>query len=91
MKKNLLIKGTVASHGIVIGKALLVDHGCPDFLHYHLSTNKEIGHEVERFQKALSEKLNEQQLTKIFTALAPIINHVEVQENNRFVQVEELS
>ncbi len=55
MKKNLLIKGTVASHGIVIGKALLVDHGSPDFSHYRLSTDRELKHEVERFQKAVNQ------------------------------------
>jgi len=46
------------------------------------------GVQVDRFQKALSEKLSEQQLAKIFAALEPLINHVEVQESSDFVQEE---
>ncbi|MEI6125501.1 MAG: phosphoenolpyruvate--protein phosphotransferase [Pseudomonadota bacterium] len=55
MDKNILLKGIGASPGIVIGKALLVDHGRPDFSHYRLSSNKEIQREIEYFNKAIEE------------------------------------
>lgn len=53
MAKNILIKGIGASPGIIIGKALLVDHGHPDFSHYLLSTEKEIKEEIQRFKKSI--------------------------------------
>ena len=45
MDNNILIKGTAVSHGIIIGKALLVDHGRPDFTHYRLSKDEEVNDE----------------------------------------------
>lgn len=55
MENNILLKGTAASPGIVIGKALLVDHGRPDFSHYRLSTNSEIQEEIQYLHRALEE------------------------------------
>ena len=45
MDKNILLNGIGASPGIIIGKALLVDHGRPDFSHYRLLNDKSIGDE----------------------------------------------
>ena len=49
------------------------------------------GVQVERFQKALTDKLNEQQLARITTALEPLIKHVEVREHSSHARVEGLS
>ena len=46
MKKDILLKGIGASPGIVIGKALIVEHGKPDFTHYRLANDKEIREEI---------------------------------------------
>jgi hypothetical protein len=45
------------------------------------------GVQVDRFQKALTEKLNDQQVARITTALEPLINHVEAQGFNNQTQV----
>lgn len=55
MEKNNLLKGTGASPGIVIGKALLVDHGRPDFSHYRLAEPKEIQQEIDYLHRAIEE------------------------------------
>ncbi len=55
MEKNNLIKGTAASPGIVIGKALIVDHGRPDFSHYRLAGSKEIQQEIDYLHRAIEE------------------------------------
>jgi len=55
MEKNNLLKGTAASPGIVIGKALLVDHGHPDFSHYRLAGSKEIQQEMDFLHRAIEE------------------------------------
>ncbi len=62
MDENILLKGIGASPGVAIGRALLVEHGRPDFSHYRLSTQDEIHEEVARFQKAIKE--SEAQLLK---------------------------
>jgi len=54
MLKNILIKGIAASPGVIIGKALLVDHGQPDFSHYRLSTEEEVLEEIARLKKAVA-------------------------------------
>jgi len=59
MEKNILLKGIGASPGIVIGKALLVDHGRPDFSHYRLSNSGEITREIEYLKKAIEESKEE--------------------------------
>jgi len=55
MANNLSVKGISASHGIAIGKVLLVEHGIPDFTHYRLSTDDDVSNEIDRFQKAVSQ------------------------------------
>jgi phosphotransferase system enzyme I (PtsI) len=55
MDKNILIKGIGTSPGIIIGRALIVDHGHPDFSHNRISSENEIQAETLRLQKALNE------------------------------------
>jgi phosphotransferase system enzyme I (PtsI) len=55
MKKDILLKGIGASPGIVIGKALIVEHGKPDFTHYRLANDKEIREEIASLHKALED------------------------------------
>lgn len=51
----MLLKGTGASPGFVIGKARIVDHGHPDFSHYRLSSDEEVRSEIAALHKALEE------------------------------------
>lgn len=62
MEKDILLKGIGASPGIIIGKALLVDHGHPDFSHYRLSRESQVREEIERLEKAIED--SRAQLTK---------------------------
>ncbi len=55
MKKDILLKGIGASPGIVIGKALIVEHGKPDCTHYRLANEKEIREEIAALHKALED------------------------------------
>lgn len=55
MDKNILLNGIGASPGIIIGKALLVDHGRPDFSHYRLLNDKAIGDEKKRLKKSIND------------------------------------
>lgn len=55
MDKNILIKGIGTSPGIIIGRALIVDHGHTDFSHNRISSENEIQAETLRLQKALNE------------------------------------
>jgi len=55
MDKNILIKGIGTSPGIVIGRALIVDHGHTDFSHNRISSENEIQAETLRLQQALNE------------------------------------
>ena len=43
MEENGLLTGIGASPGIVIGKAMLVDQGRPDFSHVRLETEQDVG------------------------------------------------
>ncbi|MCP4715895.1 MAG: phosphoenolpyruvate--protein phosphotransferase [Deltaproteobacteria bacterium] len=63
MDQNILHKGIGASPGIIISKALLVDHGRPDFSHYRLSDENQIIEETARLKKALDE--SKRQLIKV--------------------------
>ncbi len=62
MENDILLKGTGASPGIVIGKALIVENGRPDFTHYRLSSEKEIREETAALHKAIED--SKAQLTK---------------------------
>jgi phosphotransferase system enzyme I (PtsI) len=62
MENNTLLKGIGASPGIVIGKALIVDHGKPDFTHYRLTGEKEIKDEIAALHKAIED--SKRQLVK---------------------------
>ena len=62
MENDILLKGTGASPGIVIGKALIVENGRPDFTHYRLSNEKEIREETAALHKAIED--SKAQLTK---------------------------
>ena len=55
MRNDILLKGTGASPGIVIGKALIVENGRPDFTHYRLSNEKEIREETAALHKAIED------------------------------------
>lgn len=59
MEQNVLLKGIGASPGIAIGKALLVDHGRPDFSHYRLSDPKEIQQEIDYLHHAIQESIQQ--------------------------------
>ena len=56
MENNTLLKGIGASPGIVIGKALIVDHGKPDFTHYRLTGEKEIKDEEMKEVKPTTDE-----------------------------------
>jgi phosphoenolpyruvate-protein phosphotransferase (PTS system enzyme I) len=62
MENDILLKGTGASPGIVIGKALIVENGRPDFTHYRLSNEKEIREETAALHRAIED--SKAQLTK---------------------------
>lgn len=53
MEKSILIKGISASPGIVMGKAVIVDHGKLDFTHYRLHSEKEIKEEIAALHNAI--------------------------------------
>jgi len=59
MKKDILLRGIGASPGIVIGRALLVDHGRPDFSHYRLSQEGQVIEEIKRLEQAISDSRNQ--------------------------------
>ncbi|MCX8044447.1 MAG: phosphoenolpyruvate--protein phosphotransferase [Desulfobacterota bacterium] len=59
MEQNILLKGIGASPGIAIGKALLVDHGRPDFSHYRLSDPQEIQQEIDYLHRAIEESIQQ--------------------------------
>lgn len=68
MEKNILMKGIGASPGIVIGKALIVDHGKLDLTHYRLDSEKEIKEEIAALHKAI--ELSRRQLIKTKTEIS---------------------
>jgi len=64
MEQNILLKGIGASPGIVIGKALLVDRGHPDFSHYRLSDPKEVQQEIDYLHYAIEESIRQLERAK---------------------------
>jgi len=54
-KKDLLLKGTGVSPGIIIGKAFLLDPQEIEVYPLHLSSDAEIHQEINRFKTALKE------------------------------------
>ncbi len=62
MEKSILMKGIGASPGIVIGKAVIVDHGKLDFTHYRLNSEAEVRQEIAALLKAIED--SKRQLTK---------------------------
>ena len=55
MEENILLTGIGASPGIIIGKAMLVDRGRPDFSHVRLSSEEDIEQQIGFFYKAIEE------------------------------------
>ncbi len=62
MEQNILVTGIGASPGIAIGKAVIVDHGHPNFSHYRISSDDEIREEISCLHKAIDD--SKAQLTK---------------------------
>lgn len=59
MDYNIELQGIGASPGIVIGKALVVDHGHPDFSHYRLTDEEDIRQEIANLHTAIEESKNQ--------------------------------
>ncbi|MBM4311084.1 MAG: phosphoenolpyruvate--protein phosphotransferase [Deltaproteobacteria bacterium] len=55
MEENILLTGIGASPGIIIGKAMLVDRGQPDFSHVRLSSEQDVEQQIEFFYGAIEE------------------------------------
>ncbi len=49
MEENVLLTGIGASAGIIIGKAMLVDRGRPDFSHVRLISEQDIEEQIGFF------------------------------------------
>jgi len=55
MEENILLTGIGASPGIIIGKAMLVDRGRPDFSHVRLATEQDVEQQIGFFYTAIEE------------------------------------
>ena len=55
MEENILLTGIGASPGIIIGKAMLVDRGRPDFSHVRLASEEDIEQQIGFFYKAIED------------------------------------
>jgi len=55
MEECILLTGIGASPGIVIGKAMLVDRGRPDFSHFRLETEEAVQQQIDFFHRAIDE------------------------------------
>jgi len=55
MEENVLLTGVGASPGIIIGKAMLVDRGRPNFLHVRLVSEEDIEQQISFFYKAIED------------------------------------
>ena len=55
MEENMLLTGIGASPGIIIGKAMLVDRGRPDFSHVRLVSEQDIEEQIQFFYKAIDD------------------------------------
>jgi phosphoenolpyruvate-protein phosphotransferase (PTS system enzyme I) len=55
MEENVLLTGISASPGIIIGTAMLVDRGRPDFSHFRLSNEQDVEQQIDFFYKAIAE------------------------------------
>jgi phosphotransferase system enzyme I (PtsI) len=55
MEENVLLTGIGASPGIIIGKAMLVDRGRPDFSHVRLVSEEDIEQQIGFFYKAIGD------------------------------------
>ena len=55
MEENVLLTGVGASPGIIIGKAMLVDRGRPNFLHVRLVSEEDIEQQIGFFSKAIED------------------------------------
>lgn len=64
MKESLLLTGIGASPGIIIGKAMLVDRGRPDFSHFRLETDQDIRQQIDFFHKAIEESKDQLERAK---------------------------
>jgi hypothetical protein len=53
MEENVLLTGIGASPGIIIGKAMLVDRGRPDFSHVRLVSEEDIEQQISFFIRPL--------------------------------------
>ncbi len=55
MEENILLTGIGASPGVIIGTAMLVDRGRPDFSHVRLSTDQDVEQQIAFFYRAIEE------------------------------------
>ena len=55
MEENVLLTGIGASPGIIIGKAMLVDRGRPDFSHFRLESEQDVEQQIRFFYKAIED------------------------------------